>query len=321
MTNHMMILSKTSSPARTENRVMNKPHFDSHFIPVAYSENASLRVFLDSLSYHKVGSRFFAREIAKLEPPKKWSMLDVGCGEGQFTHELLSELAQATLLPSSITAVDPDADNLKQYSSRLESFHNVSIHHRQGGVEDCHRDECFVVLCSHSLYQTFENPNLGSDEKDLILRTLARLVDKGALLISLASEKSYAYEYKRKILKDCDQFDRSVFGEDLVQRFDKMKIATKHTFHNSYMDVTSLIKGEDANLYSWTQYFCRLSTSQVNEIGAIHLRAVLESLAIKFSDLPIGAQKSYQSAPAACGNPLPDSMILPHREVFILARP
>jgi SAM-dependent methyltransferase len=290
------------------------------FIPTAYSENASLRIFLDSLSYHKVGARFFASKIAELEPPKSWSLLDVGCGEAQFTKELLAELSKVNCLPKTVNALDPDADNLKQYSSRLKSFRKLSVRHQHAGVENFNCEKCFIVICSHSLYQTFENPNLGSREKDSILRNLLRHVDKGALLISLASEKSHAYKYKRQILNDCGELDRSVFGENLAQRFGALKLPFEQTLHDSYMDVTNLIEGDDAKLFGWTQYFCRLSTGQVNEIGAIHLRAVLESLAIKFSDLPIETQKSYQSAPAACGSPLPDSMILPHREVFIVSR-
>jgi hypothetical protein len=139
-------------------------------------------------------------------------------------------------------------------------------------------------------------------------------------LISLASSRSIAYQYKRLVLALCHQDDRSVFGEDLFARLSSLNIRFNHVIHDSYMDVTAMLNGHDETLFNWTRYFCRLSLSQLRRIGAATLRTTLRSVAVKFSALPIPRQMEFLSAPAACGVPKPDSMILPHCEVFVMAK-
>ena len=73
----------------------------------AYSENSSLGVFLRTLSYHQVGSKLWADAISRAGLPLDWSLLDIGCGDGLFTVELLGRLAAVGKWPASIVGVDP----------------------------------------------------------------------------------------------------------------------------------------------------------------------------------------------------------------------
>lgn len=151
-----------------------------------------------------------------------------------------------------------------------------------------------------------------------ILLTLIRLVNGGALLISLASIESKAYEYKRRVLKLAESDDLSVFGEDLSNRLQRLGVVFQKSLHNSYMDVRRMLNMEDEGLLNWTEYFCRLSMNQLGEIGKSKLLDTLLSVAVKFSDLPRSQKIEFQKAPAACGIPGPNSMILPHREMFFV---
>jgi ubiquinone/menaquinone biosynthesis C-methylase UbiE len=160
---------------------------DEIFIKEAYSENASLKVFLDSLSYHKVGAAFFSTQIARLNLPKDWNLLDIGCGDGQFTYELLRKLEQKHLAPANITAIDPDVNNLMSYEQQLHEYRDIQVRAHRGVVEALPVGQWFIVLLSHSLYQFMENPHISDITKNRVLGELPKMVTKnGGLLISMA---------------------------------------------------------------------------------------------------------------------------------------
>ena len=292
------------------------------FNKIAYSENASLTVFLKSLSYHKVGAQYFSECIAKLNPQQEWDILDIGCGDGQFTYELLAALLEKQLAPESITAIDPDTDNLKCYMQRLEKFSNTLISTSQAGVENLPDGMWVVVMCSHSLYQFMENPSISDVSKNRVLKSLVHKIKQGGtILISMASVTSPAYEYKRKVLGLADVEDMSVFGEDIVKRLENMGVIFSRDYRDSYIDVTDIVCCDYNKLLDWTRYFCRLSVNQISQLDAEELRELMLSLAKRFSELPTQLAQSYSLAPAACGSPKPHTMILPHRECFITVKP
>lgn len=248
-------------------------------------------------------------------------MLDIGCGEGLFTSELVDALKDADVLPKSITGIDPDADNLKHYRRRLESFSKLPVVCRKGGVESLPKGKWFVVISSHSLYQLLETPQLDGGAKRAILKKLFQHAKTGGVvLISLASIKSPAYEYKRRVLKMAGQEDRSLFGEELAVQLKNLGIKAECNTHDSYMDVTKLLKPTNEMILDWTRYFCRLSVKQTKQIGLNNLRATMRNLSKTFFDLPKQLAASYSAAPAACGSPKANTKILPHKECFIVVR-
>jgi SAM-dependent methyltransferase len=294
----------------------------THFNKTAYSENASLNVFLESLSCHKVGAKNFTESIALLSPQRNWDILDIGCGNGQFTDELLAALLQEQLSPASITAIDPDIDNLKCYKQRLEKFSNTLITTSQAGVENLPDGVWVIVMCSHSLYQFMENPSISDVSKNRVLKSLVHKIKQGgAILISMASVTSPAYEYKRKVLELAGMEDMSVFGEDIVRRLKDIDITFSMNCQDSYIDVTDIVCCDHNKLLDWTRYFCRLSLSQISLLDVEELRELMLSLAERFSELPTHLAQSYSLAPAACGSPKPHTFILPHKECFITVKP
>lgn len=294
---------------------------DDIFMKEAYSENASLTVFLDSLSYHKVGAAFFATQIVRLNPRTVWNMIDIGCGNGQFTSELLGRLKQSRVAPTSITAIDPDGDNLVTYAQRVREQVDVRIRSYRSGVEALPVGQWFIVLLSHSLYQFMENPHIADVTKNRVLGGLSRMVAKnGGLLISMASRTSPAYEYKRRVLEYAALTDRSVFGEEIAKRFQGPNRCVSETVCDSYMDVTRLLAPGKKALLDWTRYFCRLSIEQVERIGVDRLRAVLCSLSKRFTEVPVSLAKTLTSAPASCGALGEDSIVLLHKECFIVVK-
>lgn len=291
------------------------------FEETAYYDPESLRIFLNSLSYHRVGSAFFAKQIKLLRPPERWNLLDVGCGDGQFTEVLLEELRERQAVPTRIRGIDPSRENLRLFRERLSRFREVAVACTTGKVESLPIGKWFIVMLSHSLYGFLENSKYTESFKDGKLRFLLRLVENGgALMVSLASKTSVAYQFKRGALKIADVADRSIFGEDVIARLDRLGIACSTVVRNSYMDVTRLILSEEGGLSDWTRYFCRLTSEQVQDIGLARLRGLLQSLSIRFAELPPDLAHAYELAPAACGPPTPDCLVLPHKECFIVIR-
>lgn len=291
----------------------------SQFEEATYCETEPLRIFVQSLSYHVVGARFFSKQISHLKPPPKWRLLDVGCGDGQFTTTLLDELRKIKLVPDRIEGVDPDRENLRYFEKRLSQFPDISLECKKGKVETLGNDRSFIIVASHSLYGFLENPQHTEEFKDEKLLFLARLAkDGGAVMISLASRTSPAYEYKRRVLQTYRGVDRSIFGEDVIDRMVRLKLSGRVAIRNSYMDVTDLLKGDDTTLLDWTRYFCRLTASQALCIRPARLRSIMAELASKFSSLPRLLARAYSLAPAATRPPTPDSLVLPHKECFIV---
>lgn len=268
-----------------------------------------------------MGATFFASQIAKIDPLKDWNLLDIGCGDGQFTYELLRKLEQKHLAPASITAIDPDVNNLMSYEQQLREYSDIQVRTHKGVVEALPVGQWFIVLLSHSLYQFMENPYISDITKNRVLGELPKIVTKnGGLLISMASRTSPAYEYKRRVLEYAKLIDRSVFGEDIANRFQGHNICFSQTIRDSYMDVTRLLAPGKKALLDWTRYFCRLSVEQVEHIGVDRLRAILFSVGKRFTEVPAYLAKRLTSAPASCGSPGEDSIVFLHKECFIVVK-
>lgn len=127
-----------------------------------YSRNDALSIFLESLSYHRVGAAFLAHELARRSGGEIGSVLDVGCGDGMFTSALVREMRLAGMSgPQEIYAFDPDRKNLVVYASKLRAYEEISLTTTVASLEQTRLPQAYdLVVCSHSLYGTLENPSL-----------------------------------------------------------------------------------------------------------------------------------------------------------------
>lgn len=283
----------------------------------SYSENSSLKVFLRTLSYHKIGADIMAKTIMAQGTGRKWRLVDVGCGDGQFTAELLTVLKRAHSLPERVMGVDPDSENLRDYQGRLDGF-PVSVSTRNTGVESLKLKGWDVMIASHSLYHLLENPINSEAARLRILKRLVPTKTTGHLtIISHASAGSPAYRLKRLVLGLAGLPDRSSFGEYLDYLFARIGARPRFVLAESYMDVSELFE-DKASLSAWMQYFCRLSASEFEQIGLRNVRKILERVSVKFGSLPLRCRNEFRGSPALLGVPNSSSMILPHLECFLV---
>ena len=98
------------------------------------------------------------------------SVLDVGCGAGQFTRELARTLTAAR----EIVGVDPDKDSIDE-ARRLTDDRRVRYVIRPGGGLP-HRDDRFsVVAISNALHHL--------DDRDLVLAQMVRVLRPGGWFV------------------------------------------------------------------------------------------------------------------------------------------
>lgn len=290
---------------------------NASFHAKSYSENSSLKVFLRTLSYHKVGANFIAKVIATRKLPRDWRLLDVGCGDGQFTMTLFRALQKVHSQPSMTIGIDPDRDNLRDYQERLTNY-ALPLTVLSVGVEELPPAKWDVVVASHSLYHVLESPNLSEKARLRVLTQITPHSQAGYLTIaSLASAGSPAYRFKRLLLASMRRPDLSQFGEHLEYLFARIHTKLEFSIVDSYMDVSEILESPSL-LSAWTQYFCRLTVNETDAIGFKENRRILESVAVKFSKLPIETQTEYRRFPALLGPPKRSSWILPHRECFLV---
>jgi SAM-dependent methyltransferase len=285
-----------------------------------YSRNESLGIFLKTLSYHRVGANFLSRTLSEKPKQPIMHMLDIGCGEGTFIVALFEAMQRlGVTLPRTISAFDPDPENLRSYQSRLAQFAPAELRTRLATLEDAHLDEmCDLIVCSHSLYGTLENPTLSDAEKILLLRKVLGCVGAGGTgFMSLASRHSEAYRVKRKILARLDMEDRSVHGEELQPWLIGAGSSAKGTLHYSYMDVTFLMQNEAA-MVKWLSYFARVPEGQIWGLGMDPIKKIFESHARCFSDMDSKTQLEMKSFPADIGEPNSETLFLPHCEIFFV---
>jgi 2-polyprenyl-3-methyl-5-hydroxy-6-metoxy-1,4-benzoquinol methylase len=75
------------------------------------------KLFTDGQAYERLMGRW-SRKVGKLfldwlDAPKNLSWLDVGCGNGAFTEEII-----ARCTPAAVTAIDPSDDQLAYAPTR-----------------------------------------------------------------------------------------------------------------------------------------------------------------------------------------------------------
>jgi SAM-dependent methyltransferase len=285
-----------------------------------YCRNESLAIFLKTLSYHRVGADFLSRTLFDRSKRPIVRMLDIGCGEGTFIVALFEAMERlGVTLPSKISAFDPDPENLHSYQSRLARFGSAELSIRLATLENADLDEmCDLVVCSHSLYGTLENPVLSDAEKVQHLRRVLSCVSAGGTgFMSLASTHSDAYEVKRKILARLNMEDRSVHGEELQAWLIGAGSSAKGTLHSSYMDVTFLMQNE-ASMVKWISYFARVPEAQILDLGIGPVKKIFESHTRRFGDMDSKTQLEMKTFPADIGEPNSETLFLPHCEIFFV---
>ena len=118
-----------------------------------YYNSTQLSVFQNTLSCLFDTSCEIGTRIGREFTSRSWTMLDVGCGEGIFSAELLNHFQT---LPQVITAIDPSDMNISAFRERIANrFPTIlNIDAAVGTVEEQIDDfpDANLVLASHSLY-------------------------------------------------------------------------------------------------------------------------------------------------------------------------
>ncbi|MCP9625969.1 class I SAM-dependent methyltransferase [Rhodopseudomonas palustris] len=283
-----------------------------------YCRNEALSIFLKTLSYHKIGADVLARWIAKSRTTPVERMLDVGCGDGTFTVALFEALRKLGIpIPKLLRAFDPDKGNVRDYERRVTQFRDTELRVKLGALETASLTATYdLVVCSHSLYGTLENPALSDNEK---IDSLRRVADSksgdGIGFLSLAGTGSEAYKVKREVLHELEVVDLSVHGEELDSWLVRAGIPSVKSQWNSYMDVTRLMQDEVA-LIRWMSYFTRTPEELIRSLGIQRLITILRRHTCHYLDADDNTRTQMRHFPAETGMPSDETLFLPHREVF-----
>jgi SAM-dependent methyltransferase len=277
-----------------------------------YYDSAQQKPFQSSLSCIHSTSALLGKRLNDIFKQNRWSMLDIGCGEGQFTCGVLAEIDN---LPSAITAIDPAQANISSYRRLLRhKFPAISdVDTTLGKVEDLidNLPSANLILVSHSLYATLDH---NRKRAAAITSGLIEKTEDGLAVMIMASKDSYLYTIKRNMLGELRRPDRSSFGEDLLTLI-PAKYKPAKEFIDSFVDITSLLADRDS-LLAWMSYFCRL---EIGELDSKYdfCQGLLRNAAIEVRSLPESDKVRIKNGVNRTLKISDDSFVIFHREMLI----
>ena len=256
-----------------------------------YYDPVQLETFQNTLGCLYTTSRALGEDLKPLLTNRQWSMLDVGCGEGRFTSNMLSTLK---VLPNLVTALDPAEENTVSYRRELRAIHTgiPRVETILGTIENKINDlpAANVVLVSHSLYAVLDHDRQRAAE---IVNGLISKSNNGACIFVMASQDSYLYTIKRAVLGELRLPDRSSYAEDLAGLLRHVEYQSKE--FDSFVDVSALLKDRD-KLLSWMAYFCRLKVEELEAYFEL-CQSLVANAAIEVRSLPLSDKKKYHDYP------------------------
>jgi hypothetical protein len=281
-----------------------------------YFNFEGLQVFQHSLSCVLETSRCLGRELNSLFKDRRWTLLDIGGGEGIFTCELLKNISTP---PHGVTMIDPAKGNVSAYRDRLvaqfPSIRNVDtyISTIETMYEELPHANC--ILASHSLYAIFDQNRRRAGN---IVSQLLDKVDDGLAIFILASQDSYLYTIKKMVLADLHYIDRSSFGEDLLAALPPGRLHSSRIV-DSIVDVTNLLEDYDA-LINWLAYFCRIDRSELQPHFDL-FQSLVRNTAIDLRCLPRVERARLDASGVTSAMKLGDeSKIIYHKELIVTVK-
>jgi hypothetical protein len=273
-----------------------------------------LQVFQRSLSCLVETSRCLGKELDKQFKGRRWTLLDIGGGEGIFTCELLKNICTP---PHGVTMIDPAKANVSAYRDRLvEQFPTVrNVDTYISTIETMYEElpHANCVLASHSLYAVFDQNRKKAAN---IVSRLIDTVEDGVAVFILAARDSYLYTIKKMVLAELHLVDRSSFGEDLLAALPPGCRHLSRTI-DSIADVTSLIEDYDA-LVNWLAYFCRVDRTDLEPHFDL-IQSLVRNTAIDFRCLPQLERSRLDATGVTSAMKLNDeSQIIYHKELVII---
>jgi hypothetical protein len=294
-------------------RPQDKPHPQDIINITEYVKSDTLSCFQHSLSCLYETSAFLGGTVDKAFNGMKWSIIDVGGGEGTFTRELLSK---CRTLPQSIFLIEPSHTNIDAYTNLIsQAYPSIKIRTETGYIQN-YLDSlptADLILASHSLYSILDcNRPLST----IVIRKLAEKIkqQRGFLLISMASEDSGAYVVKRRILEFLHREDLSSYGEDVVGLLPQ-GWGRKIVKVDSVMNINEVLKSE-ALLTKWLSYFCRVPETEL-EPAVDEFRKIIIDSSTEIKFMPKEISRKYTNELKQKIGLQDDDKILFHKEVII----
>ena len=303
-----------------------------------YTKNPSLAVFQETWNGQLVEARACCEMICEKFAGHSHairSILDVGCGEGKFTKQLLSELKARQMLASSVDVVGIDPVLWgDEYRERVESISGVKGSFRLCRLSDVPREmsdgealQSDLVLASHSLYGVCDDSVSSTVSKpmsiaDAIQRLQSFRTGDGSVLLILASRRSWAYEFKRRALELI--FDSAIddlTSEDLVSYPASPRLRRRlidglfelEKWVRPWLDPEPDLEKDRQGLVGWLEYFLRAPLSENDPVTEECVRLLGEFL-IHRSSLP-HELAVHDLGPAAGEN---DRVLLHKTEIWLL---
>jgi hypothetical protein len=285
-------------------------------VMIPYYDAATLCTFQKTLSCLYETSQHLRGLFDERFGGRRWSLVDVGGGEGIFTSEALASIST---LPDFITVVDPAEANVAAYRERLTRMYpgirNIEAYAH--AIEDVLADlpDTNCVLASHSLYSVLDHSKRRTSE---ILSQLIAKVHDGLCVFILASRDSYLYTIKQMVLSHLHHIDRSSYGEDLIEVLPKDQTYSTE-FRDSIVDVSDILEDYEA-FVSWLSYFCRVATSEIRPHFDM-CNTLVRDTAIEVRCLPAAeAERLSRSGVLDKMRLHSESKIIYHKEVIITSQ-
>ncbi len=251
--------------------------WSAKFLPlnVKYFEIQSIRESRKFLYYGKAGIDVFQKfflDVAKeseviceklisnnFSTENEINVLDVGGHNGQFTASLLGGIGAKVKKLYNVDPIQHEKyeDNLSLIASeitripkRIEEF-------------DLEEDVEFnLIIASHSLYASVDLNNC--DQLNLINRLIKLLDTKGLLIVTLGSNHSPAYEFKKDVLKllidEIEEEDENVKDFDAESLRNTLDLSSDIYYTtlkiDNYFNVTNILSDKE-EFKLWLSYFTR----------------------------------------------------------------